>query len=174
MELKIAWTRSFFYCISLEGLFFFSVGFALAQTGGGNFQGSQMAFKNKVVVCCLLLGLGLVVARTWMKVGPIIMPWVPLFVPMLLVCFWKVVPTCQLPRWLTSAAFPIYLIHVILWAAISKLCVLSGCQVPQFMKVETIGDWWIKWAVGFGGSLLVSLALRRCLPRTSKVLFGGR
>lgn len=37
-----------------------------------------------------------------------------------------------------------------------------------------VGDWWIKWAVGFGGSLGVSLALHRFLPRASAVLFGGR
>lgn len=165
------------YCLSLQGLFFFSVGCALARAKEGELLRVQnFLMRRKIVLLCLCIGLGICILRTWIwqRTGWTIRHWALLFIPPLLLVFWAVVPSRPIPRWLTNAAFPIYLMHTFLWALIIKVCALLRFRLPWFMAIETLGDWWIKWAVGFGGSLGLSLALHRFLPRASGVLFGGR
>ncbi len=121
---------------------------------------------------CFLLALR---AYLWQQAGSEIVHLRLLVAPLLLVAFWWVVPSACWPEWLVKSSFPVYLIHVILWYAIVRGFAVLGITRPTFwMQVDTIVEWWIKWIIGFGGSLAITLVIRKFLPRSASVLFGGR
>lgn len=96
------------------------------------------------------------------------------FVPLFLLAAWNILPTVKLPQYLVSATFPIFLLHCIVW----KICYIFGVffhvSYSSFLNPQSIHMWLIKWLVGFTGSILAAMALRRFSPRFSKLLFGGR
>ena len=88
------------------------------------------------------------------------------FSPLLLFSFWRIIPSCSLPSWLTGATFAIYVMHTFVWR------VLQIFHVP--LSVETIPQWVVKWCIGFFVPIGVTMLLRKFLPRFAGVLFGGR
>ena len=165
----------FFYCFSLSGLFFFSVGCLLACKNVRIARIGAVMQRWPVVIslsgCCLLV----LSAYLWQQTGSEIVHLKLLVAPLLLVAFWRAIPSAHWPEWLVKSAFPVYLIHVILWYGIVRCCSLVHQTQPTFwMHVDTIAEWWIKWIIGFGGSLAITLVLRKIMPRWASVLFGGR
>lgn len=77
---------------------------------------------------------------------------------------WAMVPSRAWPRWLTSTAFPVYLMH---WFALFPLAGLLS--YPSSFPVYLLFV-----AAGILLPLAVTCALRRWLPKTACVLFGGR
>ena len=77
---------------------------------------------------------------------------------------WAMMPSRAWPRWLTSAAFPIYLMH---WFVLFPLAGLLS--YPSTFPVYLCFV-----AAGILLPLAVTCALRRWLPKTACVLFGGR
>ena len=83
----------------------------------------------------------------------------------------EAIPDLPWPKWLTSCAFPIYLIHeavLVLFVAASRAMgfkeYLSHCSLAFYM---------FYWAAAIAASIAVTLLMRkvRCL---SIIAFGGR
>ena len=167
----------FRYCFSLSGFFFFAVGcwLSLRDNGLARFA-NALKHVPMLAVGFALTGMALIVWRNllWCRFGEDIQLFKCLTAPILLVAFWFAIPSGQWPKWLVSSSFPVYLIHALLWPLIGRACCLAGWPSPFWMRVDTIAEWLLKWVIGFGGSLAISVLLRRLWPGLARVLFGGR
>lgn len=155
------WAIFFRKTFSLTGLLYFSIGMWLRVQEEELKQGHGMEILRRCRYWLLIGGLALVVLSAFghyaggsrLQIARV------LFVPPLLLAFWSFLPTKPFPVWLTSSAFPIFLIHIIFlrlpWPAV--------CY-----------HWPVRWVIGFVGALLLTLILRHVFPRMASLLFGGR
>lgn len=83
------------------------------------------------------------------------------------VALWSLVPTCKWPSVLTSAAFPIYLMHNLFigWMQSFPSVVPSTSSFCGFL---------LFWFVPVVASILTACVIRRSAPRVSRIVFGGR
>lgn len=82
----------------------------------------------------------------------------------LMLAVWSIIPGKAWPRWLTSTAFPIYLMH---WFVLFPLAGLLGypASFPIYLFFVI---------VGIVLPLACTHVLRHCCPKTASLLFGGR
>jgi len=149
---------------SLSGLFYFSFGIFLQQH-------SRVKFTRNVAIVSAIVGASLLICKiiffynTW----KIQIPIGNLSIPFLTYATWYFMPTVRLPNWLTSCAFPIYLMHMLFFPYIG--IVLKQMHiVEKFPVAQPI----LNFFIGFVGSIIAANLLRRLLPKLSHVLFGGR
>lgn len=150
---------SLFY---LNAFFYYGVGIAL------RLKIINIALGKRASTLWLLIGIVLIIGQTifwkWAGINPL--PWVKTFtIPILLIGVYYYIPAVAFPVWLTSSAFPIFLMHTPLWLVLGNI--LND-------RTESIVFWTIRWIVGFVGSMLLAMLLKKCFPRASFVLFGGR
>ena len=86
-----------------------------------------------------------------------------LIVPPLLAFAWWATPTRRLPSWLVRAAFPIFLMHGIVFSVIRTLGLFSGT-----------GGNWCELACDVAVPVAVAWVLRAWRPGAAAFLFGGR
>lgn len=148
------------YVLMTQGPFFFSMGIIIQQS------------KQTYLICparlSAVVGAGIICLRlvaaynTWPYESEILR----LAVPVLIYFTWCAIPTVELPSWLTSCAFPMYLIHWFVNGYISRL--LEGLGIEQLFCAS------VTFMVSVSGSCAIALLLRRVAPKTAEVLFGGR
>lgn len=143
-------------CFNISGMFYFGCGIFWRL----NHVCLPLQLHDLALTTGVIMLIGEVLSNFW-GVKCI----VPGLIPMLLYGVWSHIPEMALPKWLTSATFPIFLMHMPLWKVI-------GFFRP--MPVETVGHWLFKWAIGFLGSMAIALLMRKLFPSTAKMLFGGR
>ena len=90
-----------------------------------------------------------------------------IYIPVLLAGLWSLCPTRRFPTFLTTASFPVYVLHMF---AIKFL----RMAMPGFFGQLTAGRYVLLGLASFATCVLVSYVLRKVAPRTSAVLFGGR
>ena len=94
--------------INLEGLAYFLVGLKLAM------DGKTWNVPRKIAIATLVVSVLVTVFRMYCKAGGYVFLYNHarfLVIPGFLWALWKVVPPYTWPKWLTSSAFAIYLIH---------------------------------------------------------------
>lgn len=96
------------------------------------------------------------------------------FIPLFLYSLWNLMPTIKLPTWLCSAAFSIFLMHVLVWRLIGAVELAMHANCFGFLRPSNMVDWGVKWIVGFGGALALSVVLRKAFPKFACIAFGGR
>lgn len=147
--------------ISLMGIAYFSLGIYICI--------KRIHFWNKT---CALLALAVSIALLGMKTAlhlggvKLAVDLQTLFIPFLLYAVFYFMPDRTWPKWLTSCAFPIFLIHwlfLIYFTAISKRLQING------LIIDVVG-----LLIGVIGSGAVAIFLRRYCKRTAQILFGGR
>ena len=151
--------------LSLRGAFYFAVGIYIQKSrrhwpNGVNINFWQAALFG--VVGAGLLSTKVYLVANHSKYYPIVEE---LFIPFGLLIVWRLM-TSTFPSWLTSQTFSIYLIHGILLPYISLVCKKCGCPVV-ITGLTTL-------LTGFSVSVVIALLLKRIVPRTAGVLFGGR
>lgn len=159
------------YTFSLNGLFFFVLGMIIRL---GEYK---LESKNKLIHwAALVLGAAVlgfsicfceIETRAFFFVRMI-------YVPLFLYAAWNLLPMVKLPGWLSSVAFPIFLLHVLVWRLLGAIDMATHQYYFAFLRPESFYAWGVKWIVGFGGSLMLALLLRRLFPRFAKIAFGGR
>lgn len=149
-------------CFSLSGLFWFSCG-VWGRLSGFSFP----LGVRRISSLALLYGLAVLAACVlWLKVsGTRFHNGRLLFVPPLLFAMWDMMPDWKLPKWLTNSAFAIFSLHPITWNFMVRLF---------DMRIGSVPEWCLKWAVGFIVPIAVAVLLHRFLPRTARLAFGGR
>lgn len=147
-------------CFNIQGLFYFCCGIY------GRMNGVRPPSRGHCIA--LVLGVGVMALSVFGR-ARFCVNLIPaariLFVPLFLFGLWRFVPARPLPNWLTGTTFAVYVMHTMVFLAIR-------CLLP--MPVETLVQWFAKWAAGFCASLAIALAMGKCLPKTANVLFGGR
>ena len=158
--------KFFYYCFQLEGLFYFCVGLFLRmrERHGETLHGCVC---KRFICVSFVIGLLFVMASTFaIRMGVNVYCFARVvFTPLLLIAFWNLVPTCPLPKCITSATFAIYVMHGI---------VLKMMEMFDSRPIETMVQWGGKYIVAFIVPILVAMFLRRFTPGVSGILFGGR
>ena len=154
--------KFFCYGFSLSGVFYFSTGVFIRKFG-------LRRLTNKQAYMMFALGLLLLIGRNtglyflqckFYGIGFII-------IPMLLYSIYPFMPTTPWPNWLTSCAFPIFLMHPITFQYLS---IVQKYMPPMCVEAQTL----IQFVWGVTVPIAVAVLLRRFFPRTASVLFGGR
>lgn len=155
-------------CINALSLFYLNAAFYFAVGIAVRLKILNVALGKSASTTLFFVGTVLVIGQSifWYHSGINPLQWTKTFtIPMLLVGVYYYIPDFEFPRWLTSSAFPIFLMHTPLW-------LLSGSALN--CEEESIAYWIMRWTVGFAGSVLLTVLLRKFFPRTSFILFGGR
>lgn len=157
--------RSFFQgYLSLEGLFYFSVGIFICLKRVCPLSGS------------LWCGLGLLGFA--MGCGEIALQMaglgdhgylIALSRPCLLVFFWGIISTRRTAKWLTGSAFPIYASHMFFLVLFWRL----SRFIPEASR-EGFWEMFAEWSFAVCGAILMTVLVRRILPRVGTLIFGGR
>ena len=148
----------FIYGVSLEGLWYFSLGSLL------RIQPIKIASSLQgmaVLVAVLFLALHSLDLTSRWPVNSIV-----LSTPFVLLGLWICTPSTAWPSALVSCAFPIYLLHSFFNYAIAWMITRRGYSIPPFPGLSTV--------LVSASSILTALAIRRFTPRFGKIIFGGR
>lgn len=154
----------FVYGFSLSGLFYFSIGIFI--------QHKNCSISRKsIALCASILGITLLMLKAlcFYNAEPCLAVLITMSTPFMLLAVWHFMPATKLPNWLTACSFPIYLMHVLFFPYVGFVL-----QKLNLTQVSPILPPTINFLVGFFGSILVTIFLRKYLPKTAKVLFGGR
>lgn len=92
-------------------------------------------------------------------------------IPFSIFGLWGVISTKGWPRWLTSCAFPIYVLH-----GFFSMCVIGvfTCAGLRTWAESSALAFALKWLIMSGGSVLVAVGIRKWSLKMSNVVFGGR
>ena len=142
------------------GLFYFSLGLALHE---GIVDAGKLAPSP---VFSLIIGTGLAVLRAFFvyKGLPAAHYLGFLCVPFALYGLWGLMDDGRWPRWLVANSFGVYLIHKFVLLPL-KAYVRPGRSVAAYLFVAVFA---------FAVSMAMAELLKRTMPKTSAVLFGGR
>lgn len=89
----------------------------------------------------------------------------------LAVAVWKSIPAWRGPKWLTSSAFPIFVLHGAVLLGFAEMFRALGVWESV---VSSIVAYFLQICGAVAVCLGICLILRRVTPRLSSVLFGGR
>ncbi len=164
-------SKFLFYCFKLEGLVYFCLGMLFRKKE----KEGKLVFtcdSRKHLLPWWALGTGLLLVLMITVVihekGLNIIALArarAVFIPPLLLAFWSFIPVRPFPKWLTDNTFALFLVHGV---------VLEAMWIVHPAQVETIPQWFVKWAFVFSASILSAMLLRRFAPGVSRILFGGR
>lgn len=164
------WERFFKVTFSTGGLFYFSLGIFLRYWGVR--RKACWASRRLAVVALLvaLVGFWLTGVLLLRDIGWFPYPrWAAL--PLALWAVWTLVPATVWPKWLTSASFPIYLMHMFV---LVFLTAASKVSEPIWVVRNSIPGYLLFAAVTVACCLAVTYCLRRYLPTLARWLFGNR
>jgi len=143
--------------ISLSGFAYFTLGMFLSR-------GFKVVIPRHASVAVVVVGLLAMCGLRWLWPEKDILLW---WIPMILFGVWGIVPDRPWPKWLTSTAFPIYILHMFV-----LLVLQYAWHLTAFMPNGLL--FLFRWCVAVGVSIFVARMLNRFLPSVAKILFGGR
>lgn len=160
--------RAFFHrgLLAADGIFYFSVGIFLAKHPLRCKLSCEQ--ENRLIALCGFLGLTLLILQILFKTHAwrFAFSFHRLSIPVLLYFTWSLMPSQKWPIWMTSCAFPIFLMHTLTFPYINL-------ALKHIAPSDTSAAF-----VKFGGSIFLSIAataiVRRFAPRIAAVMFGGR
>ncbi len=152
---------------SLNGLFFFTLGITL------RFFPIQLRLKTSytfpLFVICLFAYF-----CTYGAQSELPLPSIPyhgfITMPLLLLIVWSWIPSVAWNKSLTSSAFPIYLLHIFILGHFN----IAFKNIPALTFLTHWYGYFLMWGIATLGSILIAMMLRRYVPKTASILFGGR
>lgn len=147
-----------FYTFPVRGIFYFSLGAWLAM--------HPTPLSRRAGNLCGALALGFTAIRLVILHFHWAVPFDfgVLVLPTLLAFLWMHAPAFRLPSVFAQSIFPVYLMHVIVYAVLRQLLVFPSGTLGAFSEL----------ALGFGISVAISALLHRFCPRVARLAFGGR
>lgn len=146
------------YGISVSGLFFYSVGMLL------RIKPQVQRLGDGRVALALA---GCVVLVLWLVPVCAKLPSIVASAALLYVV-WRMTPACPLPADILSSAFPIYLMHAVVFEAFWPIA--AGIGLDNWPLAYGCAMWLVGVLVPMG----IAFVLRRSAPRLAGWLFGGR
>lgn len=158
------------YGFSLEGLLYSSLGAFLF------FHPLSVRPDRSFGFCSLVLGLLGFAARAYLLIhanAPEFANRIGFFaIPLVLFGLYRALPEFTLPKFLSTASYPVYLFHFIVLTLIGGRFIGSagGVSVPD----ASLFRWFLRIVAAILVSLLATAAVRRYLPRFAAWMLGGR
>jgi len=159
------------YTFSLNGLFFFVLGMIMRLGDTRLESRSRLLPFVSLLGGVIALGYSICFCEVETRAFALVRM---IYVPLFLFAIWNLFPTVKLPPWLSYAAFPIFLLHVLVWRLLGAIDMATHQHCFAFLHPDSFCGWGVKWIIGFSGSLMLALLLRRALPRFASIAFGGR
>lgn len=156
------WIGFLRYGLSLNGVFYFSVGIFIQRFG--------VSFRsNAVALGCLVYGIVWLAVRTLARLNGGDMPfWAgALFLPTMIYAVWHVMPSKPMPSWLTHCSFPIFLCHIIFLS-------YGGIAAKYFSPLGEQTNALLNCLASIAASIALANLLRKIAPRFAKIIFAGR
>ena len=156
--LSLRWQIFWVFGMSVEGLFYFSLGIFLAD--------HPFALTRRRGLALGAVGLAIGFAGLYLRLHDII-GWsfcVNASIPFVMALVWTLTPTSPWNRRLTGNAFAVYVIHAVLIRILFMTDVLSHGSIAALVEWTVIVVW----------SLVLAILCHRLLPRFSSFIFGGR
>lgn len=155
------WRDFWRYGISLEGLFYFSVGLYL------RFWPLHLRAKTSTCVCAvaIVFALGRMILTLSGRGESGLLP--ALSIPIIISAMWLCVPTRRLLPQVLDCSFGLYCIHIIIVQMIDL-------GLKNLHLKSAVWVWFPEWLVAIAVSVLIVNILRRSTPGFSRVAFGGR
>lgn len=147
------------WLFSLKNLFFFSAGLVLRYNP---FQ------LPKLKGLRLIASVGVIGLSLWAAIGGVK---VYLYLPLLIVCLYWIMPSKPWPKVLTSCAFPVYLLHMFVVSVMG--IVIKNVSLFSRLHGNVVG-WIVDCGIAFAICVLITCGLRRYFPRIAYWWFGGR
>ena len=144
------------------GMFYFTVGLYL------RLYGNAFKLSNRILRLIGLLGLSLTVSGAVGEVlgwGYVRAYCLAVGLPLLMAGLWSVVPNVRWPRWLTSCAFPIFLLHVFAIGVYNNFLVRD---------VDGLLAFGAKYAFSVVLPVVAVIGARKVSPKLTELSFGGR
>lgn len=170
VSFSLPWRNFLLYTLSMDGVVYFSAGCCLRLYEVSVRMPRPIAWSFLLVVFLLVfdfatenhLGLSFNGQQSLLR----------FLLPPLILSVWTLVPATAWPKWLTSTAFPIFLVHMLILSALDNLFDL----VPT-LDTARLGnnlDYFLCGLFSILLSIVFAVLLRRFSPRLAAVLFGGR
>ena len=92
-------------------------------------------------------------------------------IPFAILGLWGVLSAKEWPRWLTSCAFPVYVLH-----GFFSMCIIGviACAGLRTWAESSALAFMLKWLIMSAGSVLVAVGIRKSSLKFSNIVFGGR
>lgn len=146
----------FHYGFSLSRVFYFSVGIFIRNC-------AEKYISRLLAICCLGVGLVVMLCGIVLKVPNGL---APLFVPFLLCGTFCLIPAADWPRWFTTSAFPIFLMHCIVLVYVETI--LGALKIKGDLVVTPL------WLSGVAVPICLARVIAVHCPSMAQLLFGGR
>lgn len=164
------WRNFLLYTLSMDGVVYFSAGCCLRLHGVTLRMPRSLAWSSLLIVLLLVfdfatknhLALSFNGRQSLLR----------LLLPLLILSVWTLVPVRGWPKWLTSTAFPIFLVHMLLLSALDNLFALIPLLSPAQLGANL--DYLLRGLLAILLSIIFAVLLRKLFPRTAAFLFGGR
>ena len=152
---RIVWAFGF----SVEGLFYFSVGWLLA--------GRPVSLTRRSGLALGAAGLAIGLTGVWLAAnGSQLFGYASeLSIPFVMAGLWFLIPAAAWPSWLVGNAFAIYVMHPVF---------LRLMLEPQRMLPARPSMCFVEWGIAVILSMLLAIGLRKTLPGVAHLVFGGR
>lgn len=166
IEMDKGWYNFFEYFISLRGLCYFVIGLGLRYVCVS--QWLKCAKVIGIVGVMMLVGKIILMRCSYFKLAAAIDV---AMVPPLMAGLFYALRGIKLPTWIAGNAFAVYLIHQnFLLLTIAAITVLG---LRNLMDTSIV-IWLVRFSVAVFMSIAIACCMRRFLPRTAGLLFGGR
>ena len=166
-----SWYSFFGNTVCMEGTFFMTVGMYLRK---GDLRIDLLRLPCSVLIISALCMMICLVAYAFADYGchvriARLFKW--LSIPFSLISIWGIVPAKSWHGNITSSSFPLYLMHYFFFMIIARVYDFSHCASSSlYMFICLVSS----WIIAVGGSMILTLVLRKFLPVYSKIAFGGR
>ena len=162
-DLINGWTRYFF---PVGGFAYFSLGMYLQFKGGIRI--------SRRLRWLLVLAFMIVMAFRISRLQSVLYfndPFWYASVPLCMFVVWSIMPEGKWPAWLTKTAFPIYLMHAIVYYFLFGIAEVFK---HRNFASESLCGYLIAVGIAFGVPVAIANGLRLCSKRIHAIVFGGR
>ena len=156
------------YVISIRGIAYFSLGVYMRNENFFAFRG------KKFILPAIIIGVGGLLVNTGARF--ITMPLVEnvfdfLMVIPLMYAMWRITSFVRFPRWCIDNSFALYVMHMVFLNFSIVMISLVGLRESMLTSVIIS---FFRFFISVVGSLSLACLLKRAIPCSAQLLFGGR
>lgn len=123
------------YTFRLSALFYFTAGVVMRLKGCALETKSRMISFISLLLGIITLVVSIFVCEVESRLFSLFRM---AFVPLLLFATWNLFPSVKLPQWLTSATFPIFCLHILVWRVLGVVASATNLSCFDFLHPASV------------------------------------